>query len=54
MTERKEREYKTRTIRVSLEVYEKLCELGKTNDSFTGLVDRIFRENNLIPIVTEK
>jgi hypothetical protein len=45
---------KTKTIRVSLEVYNKLCELGKTNDNFPEVVDRIFRDNGLIAIVAEE
>jgi predicted CopG family antitoxin len=44
----------TRTIRVSLDVYNKLCEFGKTNDSFTKVVDKLFKENNLLPIVTDE
>jgi len=44
----------TKTIRVSLDVYNKLCELGKTNDSFTEVVDRLFKDNNLLPIVTDE
>jgi len=44
----------TRTIRVSLDVYNKLCELGKTNDSFTKVVDKLFKENNLLPIMTDE
>jgi len=44
----------TRTIRVSLDVYNKLCELGKTNDSFTKVVDRLFKDNNLLPVVTDE
>ena len=43
---------KSRTIRVSMEVYDQLCKLGKTNDTFTSVVARVFRENNLI--CTEK
>jgi len=45
---------KTKTIRVSLEVYNKLCELGRTNDSFIEVVDRIFRDDGLIAVVTER
>ena len=54
--ERKEpngKQVETRTIRVSMDVYKKLCEMGKTNESFISVVDKIFRENNLIPLVTE-
>jgi len=45
---------RTKTIRVSLDVYNKLCESGKTNDSFTEVVDRLFKDNNLLPIVTDE
>ena len=44
----------TRVIRVSLDVYNKLCELGKTNDSFTKVVDKLFKDNDLLPIVTDE
>ena len=43
----------TKPIRVSLAVYRRLCELGKTNDSFVEIVDRLFKENNLFGVVTE-
>jgi hypothetical protein len=45
---------KTRAIRISLESYEALCELGKINETFASVLDRIFRENNLLPVVTEE
>jgi len=45
---------KTRTIRVSMEIYDKLCELGKTNDTFTSVLDRLLRDNDLTVIVTEE
>jgi predicted CopG family antitoxin len=30
-----------KTIRVSMEVYDKLCELGKKNDTFTSILEKI-------------
>ena len=35
-----------------MEVYDYLCELGKTNDSFVKIVDKLFRDNNLLGVVT--
>jgi len=43
-----------KTIRVSMEIYDKLCELGKKNDTFTSILERILRDNDLTPVVTEK
>jgi predicted CopG family antitoxin len=45
----------TKTIRVSMEIYNKLCELGKKNDTFSEIIERIFRDNpNMTWIVMEK
>jgi predicted CopG family antitoxin len=44
---------KTRAIRISLDTYATLCELGKKNETFASLLERIFRENNIIAMVTE-
>lgn len=41
----------TKTIRVSMNVYNKLCELGKTNDTFSSVLTRIFEENKLYAVV---
>lgn len=45
---------KTRAIRISLETYQTLCELGKKNETFASVLERIFRENNIVAMVTEK
>ena len=37
---------KTRTIRVSMDLYNKLTELGKKNDTYTDVLKRLFQENN--------
>ena len=34
---------KTKTIRVSLEIYDKLTKLGKKNDTYTDVLERLLR-----------
>lgn len=43
---------KPRVIRISQRNYEILCKLGDTSDTFNDVMDRIFKENNLIGTVT--
>jgi predicted CopG family antitoxin len=35
-----------KTIRVSMEVYDKLCELGGKNDTFTSILEKILVMEN--------
>jgi predicted CopG family antitoxin len=44
----------TRTVRISLDVYNKLIESGKKNETFAEILDRIFERNDLLGIVTEE
>jgi predicted CopG family antitoxin len=42
-----------KTIRISVEVYNKLLKIGKMDDTFTSLLERILEENELTAVVTE-
>jgi hypothetical protein len=46
------KENNARVIRISQSNYEILCKLGDTSDTFNDVLDRIFKENNLIGLVT--
>ena len=47
-------ERKTKTIRVSLDLYDKLTEIGKKNETYASVIERLFKENDMQGIVTEK
>jgi hypothetical protein len=41
-----------KVIRISQKNYDILNKLGKTNDTYISVLDRIFADNNLLGIVT--
>ena len=43
----------TKTIRISIDLYNRITELCKKNEDYADAVDRLLRENKLQAIVTE-
>jgi predicted CopG family antitoxin len=44
-----------KTMVVTIEVYNQLCELGKTNDSFSDVISRLLEQNKgrLVELISE-
>jgi predicted CopG family antitoxin len=42
----------TKTVRISIDAYKKLIELGRKDQTFADILDNIFVKNKLIGVVT--
>jgi predicted CopG family antitoxin len=44
----------TKAVRISLDLYNKLVESSKKNETFADILDNIFAKNKLLGIVTQE
>jgi hypothetical protein len=44
----------TRSIRISLDLYDRLVNASKKDQTFADILDKIFSDNHLLPVVMEE